>query len=89
MYTGSYRIRTVKNAALAPGIKKVLKKGSPGRGVTVYRIVGTGKDAKREFISEDKYPGETRVMQVGPAKSTEIVPPPPPDGPDEPINPEL
>jgi vancomycin resistance protein YoaR len=89
LYTGSYKIRTEKNAALAPGIKKVLKKGSPGRGVTVYRVVGIGKDAKREFISEDKYPGETRVMQVGPAKSNDNVPPPPAVEPDEPINPEL
>ncbi|MEI6518915.1 MAG: VanW family protein, partial [bacterium] len=89
--TGNYKIRTEKNAALAPGTKKILKKGSPGRGVTIYRVVGTGKDAVRELISEDKYVGETRVIQVGPAKAKpgDIITPATPVVPDEPMNPEL
>jgi vancomycin resistance protein YoaR len=89
--SGNYKVRTVKNEKLSPGTKKIIKKGSPGRGVTIYRIVGTGKDAKREFVSEDKYVGETRVIQLGPAKAKpgDIPIPAAPVDPDEPMNPEL
>ena len=89
--TAGYKVRTVKNAQLAPGTKKISKKGSPGRGVSINRVIGTGKDAKRELISEDKYRGETRVIMVGPAKSKIDLATPPntPDDTDEPLNPEL
>jgi vancomycin resistance protein YoaR len=89
--TAGYKMRTEKNNALAPGTKKIAKKGSPGRSVTIYRVVGTGPAAKRELISEDKYRGETRVIQVGPAKAKQGDTPVinPPDDPDEPMNPEL
>jgi len=63
------RVVTKEDPTLPAGTRTVVEKGSPGRAVTVTRVVGEGPDAVREVISTDRYRGEATVIHIGTAKS--------------------
>ncbi|OPZ80166.1 MAG: G5 domain protein [bacterium ADurb.Bin429] len=71
----SQRVVTKEDPTLPAGARKVVKKGSPGRAVTVTRVVGEGPDAIREVISTDRYLGEATIVHVGTAKPGETAAP--------------
>lgn len=56
------------NSSLAPGRSNVVSEGSPGFDVMVYRVtLKAGGKESRELLSDDYYPPEPRVVEVGPS----------------------
>lgn len=59
--------KTITDASLSPGARKVVDKGSSGVSVIVYRKVtdASGKSVT-EVVSRDKYAAQARIVAVGP-----------------------
>jgi len=64
--TWSGPVKTVLDAKLPMGKKKVLEKGSSGRSIRMFRVVyRDGKEVARESLGRSLYKGGERVIAVG------------------------
>ncbi len=55
------------NTSLAPGRSNVVSEGAPGFDVMIYRVtLKDGVEKSRELLSDDYYPPEPRMVEVGP-----------------------
>jgi len=55
----------VPDPELPSGRRVVVDEGHPGVEVRVYRVFGTGPDARRELVSHDRYPPRAGRVLVG------------------------
>ncbi len=63
-------VKTVADASLAPGARKIVDKGASGVSVTVYRrIAQPDGTAKTEVVSRDRYAPQAAIVGVGPIRA--------------------